>query len=293
MTIRHFALLISLVAVPAFAEFEVFVTTVGPFGYRNDGIVVFEPDGNVSRFIDQTDFDYQSSIVTDGTFLYAHQEERRLIKYNTAGERLGEIQFQYPFTGNVFTEIASNGDFILAGGGANSSRHDSEGNLITDFGPGRAADGHGDGRTFVADRNELRQYGVHGQLQSTIVTGIFFPGGIAMDESNNLLFLADNPGNIAVFDISGDEPVLDYNIATPSDPLSLWFDDISGDLFITSAGGPFAYRLGVDGDVKQTFFAEEAFFNWGITVVHVPEPGSCGMFIVGLLLMACRIRRSR
>ena len=81
MTIRHLALLISLVAVPAFAEFEVFVTTVGPFGNRNDGIVVFAPDGNLSRFIDQPDFDTQSSIVTDGTFLYAHQEEGRLVKY--------------------------------------------------------------------------------------------------------------------------------------------------------------------------------------------------------------------
>ena len=296
-------LAVLLVCVPAATvanasnAFHVFLTTTGDSATRNDGLAKFNDAGTLADFYAVEPFSSPYSVVTDGTILYVTQDRTGssfINRYAVNGQFLGTftdlgpdfddatLRMQRDHAGNLYVVDISQGDVVRIGPDGALDMQVAE--------RGRGADADVAGNVYVSERETLAKYDANGALLTSLSTNFTFSGDLAIDERRDLLYLADEPGRIGVYDISGDSPDLNNVFDIAADIISLTYDPYTEHLFTTSTNG-FAYEWQTDGRLVQTYASPDVRFNWGIAAVPVPEPG--GIWLVLWCGLGCARRLGR
>lgn len=302
--LRAFPLTLCLSAAAwAGGNFDVFITTNGPLaGPATAALGKFSSDGT---FIDSLPLTIQqapNTIITDGVDVFVGQTaavgNSQINKYTTGGQFI-EAAAVLPTPFIPFRlETDPSGNFYVVDlepgimGETNVYRFDSDGNLnLTISGTeARGVEADADGTIYVSARDELRVYDATGVLQDTVPTPFFFGSDMSIDNESDILYMADEPGEIGVFDISGPSAILTDTLTIPSIKtfaIGIHHSPINGNLFVADLGQ--GIEMTTTGDLVQLYADDDVFFNTDIVTV-VPEPNSD--LLAAVSLIAFWLRRS-
>lgn len=194
---------------------------------------------------------------------------------------------------NLFSDINSQGNLYAVTTDASASilvyGGDGHVSLTIDAGSARGADGDANGNIFASSLGgTVTKYDASGNFLTSSSFPGNFPGDVAIDETNEVLYVASQSGGIVTYDISGDSIVETGSFATVGNPLDLKYDEFSQSLFyVTDAGG---IQADAEGTVLEVYTTAGLAFPWAIEVVPVPEPTIPALLLPIALLFGLRRR---
>lgn len=158
-------------------------------------------------------------------------------------------------------------------------------------------DADDDGNVYIADRaiggSSLFKFASDGTFLNSISLGSIVPSDLSIDESSDLLYLADENDlghGVKIFDISGAMPTSAGSMATPADAVieGVHFAAESGNVLATDFGvfsfDPRGLEYSPAGVLLDEYRPTDPRLAFDITT-YVPEPSSLVLIALGLLVL--------
>ncbi len=294
ISIAILALVISLISVDILhaQQRRIFATTTTLDQMSNE-IVEFDEANGVLNTL-ETGTTFRASLAALGDTILTLDLLRSVSEYDLDGNYLGEFlepqpqsydQIETDKAGNVYLN-GSNGALRLNSEGGITLQTPRIGNLGID------ADAAGNiyiGRNGSGPNGmgTLTKLSPSGQVLAESDVPFLFVGDLTIDEANQRLYVAEQPGGMAVFDISTPTPTLENSFELPWQTTGVSFDEASGNVLVGSLSFQL-FEVNAAGDIVNSFF-DTTFFE-DVVSIPVPEPAS-GVLLIGCSLFACLIRR--
>jgi len=253
---------------------------------------------------------YAGVTVLNGTVLVADFGNDVIQKFSPGGTYQGV--FATPAFIPVFVESSSAGNVYTTAdglGGAVAQRFNATGALTQSFfgtsGNFLGIDADAAGNVYVAQKTgpnpaNLLKFAPTGALINTTPLGTINPWDLAIDETGQRLFIADQASataGIKVFNIAGAAPVFSTAILTPAQSLifGVHFAAESGNILAVDSGDfsndPRGLEYSPIGVLIAQYRPTNIRHGQDITT-FVPEPSSAILLLVGMFGVAQKRRRT-
>ena len=247
---------------------------------------------------------FQGVTVLNGQVLVADYFSDVIQKFSLNGTHLGTFA---SYTNATYVESDSAGNVYATAGGTGivPTRFDSAG-LATDtfthvdLTLARGIDADVAGNVYVADpTNGLFKFASDGTFLNNISLGAINPRDMAIDESADLLYLADSNDathGVKIFDISGLTPSLTGSMATPADSYiqGIHFAAESSNILVTDLGAnsndPRGLEFSPGGVLLEEYRPTGVILAFDIAT-YVPEPSSLVLLVAGMFGVGLRRRQ--
>ncbi len=225
---------------------EPYLYVVAPdLGSADDYIVAYDATGAVAQQSLVDGRIYSLGLRTDGQYLIAGHSTTgvdfaRLTELTTTGSPVLAISPVVPSVFYFDIDSAGNSCVTYTGEDLDCFRPDGSIYWRNPEGGSTGLALVGAHQLYASGDHWLRRYNtMTGEREIDLTIAVPFPGDLAVDPADSILYMASQPGGVVAFDISGASPTVVRHLATPglSVVLDITVDYFSGHVFAAGFGG--------------------------------------------------------